>query len=235
MGRPAKTSVVAIFSVTSFLLGLLLISYSFVGSWWSNWIVSAAARAYHREATGLSQLEIDWHFQRAYNHNAELSRLDETSFLWLGHFARLPDDYMDILNVGGVMARLRIPSIRVDLPILHTTSQDVMEGGVGHLEGTAFPTGGYGNHTAMTAHSGAPTHFFSRLYRLEEGDLFYIYVLDRRLVYQVDRITVILPSEIEHLRVEPGRDLVTLITCTPIHVNTHRLLVRGVRVGYGSD
>ena len=103
--------------------------------------------------------------------------------------------------------------------------------GVGHLEGTAFPIGGDNTHSVLMTHSGKRTaRLFSRLHEMDYGDRFVIYVLDRRLVYEVDRITIILPCEIDHLRVQPGEDFVTLITCTPVHVNTHRLLVRGIRV-----
>ena len=102
--------------------------------------------------------------------------------------------------------------------------------GVGHLEGTAFPIGGEGTHSVLMTHSGKHhAVLFNRLHELNHGDRFVIYVLDRRLEYEVDSITAILPNETDHLRVEPGADIVTLITCTPINVNTHRLLVRGVR------
>ena len=202
----------------------------------------AAVAAYAQEASGLSQAEIDTHLLRAYRHNAEIARqhtqlinMSEGVFspspLRFGEWACVAEDYADILNIGGTMARLEIERIDVGLPVLHGTSPDVLVNGVGHLEGTAFPIGGYGTHSVLMTHSGKRTAtLFNRLHELDYGDRFVIYVLDRRLVYEVDRITVILPHEIEHLRADPYADLVTLITCTPIHVNTHRLLVRGVRV-----
>ena len=148
-----------------------------------------------------------------------------------GHPDVLPDNYEQILNIGGIMARLEIPQIEADLPLLHGTQPEVLARGVGHLEGSSLPIGGYGTHAVFTAHSGMPhARFFSRLHELEIGDNFYVTTLGKRMVYQVDYIKVILPNETWHLNIQPGKDLVTLITCTPIHVNTHRLLVRGVRV-----
>jgi len=155
------------------------------------------------------------------------------SGLLIGEGALLPYDYAEILNVGGVMARVYVPSVGVDLPVFHGSYPEVLARGVGHLEGTAFPTGGINTHAVLTAHSGMPNaRFFTNLEQLVEGDVFYISVLNRRLAYQVDQITVVLPNEIDALRIVPGADHVTLITCTPYTVNTHRLLVRGRRIAY---
>ena len=214
-------------------VGLSLISYPSARGWWVNRIHVAMARAYYHEASQLSQEEIDSHFQRAYAHNAFLS---STNALILGCKTMVPEDYNDILNVGGVMSRLVIPTIAADLPVLHGTEPETLANGVGHLEGTSFPTGGYGTHSALTAHSGMPyARFFNRLHELEIGNKFYIYVLDRRLVYKVEYITIIWPHEIYVLRILPDADMVSLITCTPITVNTHRLIVRGVRIKYDCD
>ena len=208
----------------------------------SGMAMLAAVTAYAQEASGLPQTEIDAHLLRAYLHNAEIARQHAQlihitegeslpSPLGFGEWAALPYDYTGILNIAGTMARLEIERIDVDLPVLHGTGPEAMMNGVGHLEGTAFPIGGYGTHPVLMTHSGKRTAtLFSRLHELDYGDRFVIYVLDRRLVYEVDRITVIWPFEIDYLRVVPGADMVTLITCTPIHINTHRLLVRGVRV-----
>ena len=198
--------------------------------------ISAVAMTYSLDVAQLSQAQIDCHFYRAYEHNAFIYGANYhgrtvVQGQWLGEAFPTPDYYTELLNVGGVMARLVIPTINVDLPVLHGTTPDVMIRGVGHLEGTSLPTGGYGTHTVLTTHSGKfSATLFSRLHELDIGDTFTIYVLDRQLVYKVDSIIVILPHEIEHLRVDPDADLVTLITCTPIYVNTHRLLVRGVRL-----
>ena len=217
-------------------LGIALIGYPIISSWWNDMLQVSAARAYYTQALQLSQEEVDNHFRRAYAHNQFLYSIQQShpNTLLLSCRAMLPEDYHDILNVGGVMARLQIPAIGADLPVLHGTAHETMLNGVAHIEGSSFPIGGAGTHSALTAHSGMHNvTLFSRLQELNIGDEFTITVLDRRLVYVVDDIRVIEPNDIMHLRIVPDADLVTLITCTPIAVNTHRLLVRGVRCGGG--
>ena len=218
----------------AFIIGFAMLffyMYPVINRWQSNTAMLAAATTYAQKASALSQAEIDAHLYRAYSHNAELAQLPPTHILRLAERATIPHDYTDILNIAGAMARLEIERINLDLPVLHSTTPEAMLNGVGHLEGTSFPIGGNGAHSVLMTHSGKHTAtLFNRLHELEYGDRFVIYVLDRRLVYEVDRIKVILPHEIEPLRVDPSADLVTLITCTPIYINTHRLLVRGVRV-----
>ena len=131
----------------------------------------------------------------------------------------------------GVMGVLEIPKIGVRLAIYHGTSADVLEKGVGHMEGTALPVGGEGAHCGLSGHRGLPSaRLFSDLDQLVIGDLFYINVLGELLVYQVDQINIVLPDELEYMDSDPTMDLVTLVTCTPYGINTHRLLVRGARV-----
>lgn len=147
----------------------------------------------------------------------------------------LPDNYQDVLNVDGdgVMGYIEIPKIDVSLPIYHGTSEEALEKGAGHLDVTALPIGGEGNHSVISAHRGLPSaELFTRLDEMEKGDEFYIHVLDKTLAYEVDQIEVILPEELALLQPEDGKDLVTLLTCTPYAVNTHRLLVRGTRIPY---
>ena len=223
----------SILAVVMMAAGLSLIIYPGVSSWWRDRVQTGVANAYYQNAALLCQYEKYEHLQRATAHNDDLRRLNELGVLLLGYRAVLPEDYKQILNVDGVMARLEIPKINLDLPVLHGTYGDTMQNGVGHLEGTAFPTGGYGTHAVLTTHSGfTGARLFSYLHNVEIDDLFYITVLGQRLVYQVDQIEIVLPHEIELLRVIPSADVVTLITCTPIAVNTHRLLVRGSRVAY---
>ncbi len=132
---------------------------------------------------------------------------------------------------GGVMARLRIPQIGADLPVFHGTDEQTLTRGVGHLYGSGLPVGGAGTHSVLTAHSGLATStLFTDLHRLEDGDVFTVQVMDELLHYRVDQIITVEPDETEALRQVPGHDYLTLITCTPIGVNTHRLLVRAERV-----
>ncbi len=142
-------------------------------------------------------------------------------------------EYLDILNVdqNGTMGYISIPKIDVKIPIYHGTSTKVLQKGVGHLEGSSLPVGGSGTHAVLSAHRGLPSSkLFTDLDQMKKGDMFYIYILDQVYTYQVDQVLVIDPSNTEPLRIQEGKDYVTLVTCTPYAVNTHRLLVRGTRV-----
>ena len=141
--------------------------------------------------------------------------------------------YETLLNLNGddVMGYIEIPRLELKLSIGHGTEEDVLQRMVGHIEGSSLPVGGESTHAVLSAHRGLPTaKLFSDLDLMRVGDRFTIHTLNQTLTYQVDQITVILPEEIEALAIEPGGDYVTLMTCTPYAVNTHRLLVRGVRV-----
>ncbi len=147
-------------------------------------------------------------------------------------------EYMSILNVNdkGMMGYISIPKIDVRIPIYHGTSSNVLQKGVGHLEGSSFPVGGENTHAILSAHRGLPSsRLFTDLNQLKEGDIFYIYILDQVFAYQVDQILVTEPSETEALKIVDGKDYVTLVTCTPYAINTHRLLVRGERIEYNRD
>ena len=142
-------------------------------------------------------------------------------------------EYESLLNLNGdgVMGYIEIPRLELKLSIGHGTEEDVLQKMVGHIEGSSLPVGGESTHAVLSAHRGLPTaKLFSDLDLMQIGDRFMIHTLNQTLTYQVDQITVILPEEIEALAIEPGQDYVTLMTCTPYAVNTHRLLVRGVRV-----
>lgn len=141
--------------------------------------------------------------------------------------------YQELLNIDGygMMGYLEIPKIGVTLPIYHGTGEKELTAGAGHLEGSSLPAGGAGTHTVLSSHSGYPAaKLFTDLDKLEIGDTFTLYILDRTLTYKVDRIETVIPSDTSLLAIEEGKDYVTLFTCTPYGVNSHRLLVRGVRV-----
>lgn len=141
--------------------------------------------------------------------------------------------YAEQLTVGGAMCTIDIPKIGVYLPVRHGTGAETLERAVGHVVGTSLPVGGAGTHAVLSAHSGmASAKLFSDIDQLAEGDTFYIHVLGEVLVYEVDQIATVLPGDTSLLQIEDGQDLVTLVTCTPFGVNTHRLLVRGHRVPY---
>ena len=144
-----------------------------------------------------------------------------------------PLAYAQQLIVGGVMAYVDIPKINVYLPVQHGTEADTLEKSVGHVVGTSLPVGGSSTHAVLSAHSGmASSKLFSDIDQLTEGDTFYIHVLGDTLAYKVDAIHTVLPTDTSLLQIEDGKDYVTLVTCTPFGINTHRLLVRGHRVPY---
>lgn len=192
-------------------------------------------RTYHAKVQTMNQEEIDaaWEEAQIYNENLAGDPVHDPFVMGSGYV--LPDNYEDVLNIegDGVMGEIEIPKIDVDLPIYHGTSEEVLEKGAGHLEMTALPIGGKNRHPVISAHRGLPSaELFTRLDEMEIRDEFYIHVLDETLAYEVDQIEVIEPEELSLLQPEEDKDLVTLLTCTPYAVNTHRLLVRGTRVPY---
>ncbi len=177
--------------------------------------------------------EAAWAEAEKYNENLAGDPVHDPFIMGSGYV--LPDNYQEVLNLNGdgVMGYVEIPSIDVYLPIYHGTSEETLEKGAGHLDVTALPIGGLNRHSVISAHRGLPSaQLFTRLDEMEEGDVFYLHILDQILAYEVDQITVIEPEELSSLAPEADKDLVTLLTCTPYAVNTHRLLVRGTRVPY---
>ena len=167
--------------------------------------------------------------EAAEQYNAMLSGATITG----GGASAPPLAYAQQLTVGGVMCYIDIPKIGVYLPVQHGTDADTLERAVGHVVGTSLPVGGASTHAVLSAHSGmSGAKLFSDIELLEMGDIFYIHVLGDTLAYQVDNIATVLPADTALLQVEDGQDYVTLVTCTPFGVNTHRLLVRGHRVLY---
>lgn len=145
------------------------------------------------------------------------------------------NEYKNLLNIdnSGMMGIIEIPKIDIKLPIYHGTSSEALENGVGHLEGSSLPIGGIGTHAILSAHRGLPTsRLFTDLDQLAKGDKFYIYIFDKILAYEIDQVLIVEPHDTKALMVDSNNDYVTLITCTPYAVNTHRLLVRGKRVEY---
>lgn len=185
---------------------------------------------YSKNVDTIPKSEVERMFSEAEQYNAELSNMVRTD--------DMPDfdpteHYNEILKVNeeGIMGSIEIPAIDVRLPIYHGTDKEFLDEGAGHLIGTSFPIGGQDTHAIISAHTALPgKQFFDKLTDLKEGDIFYITVLDRKLEYKVNDIQVVLPSESQSLNIVKGKDLVTLVTCTPYSINTHRLLVTGERV-----
>ena len=225
-----------------FLAGLSLLLYPFVANEWNTYrqkqLISSYETAVSRkEAAGEIDYEAEMEKAQAYN-EALLPSILPDSFA-IAEAADEPDaEYMSALNIAGdgVMGTVEIPKIDITLPIFHTTEEEILEKAAGHLEGSSLPVGGESTHAVITAHRGLPSAaLFTDLDRLEEGDHFLLHVLDETLCYEVDQILTVEPDDTGALEVEEGEDLVTLVTCTPYGVNTHRLMVRGHRVPYAEE
>lgn len=214
--------------VLAFFVGLFLLLYPSVSNWWNGRMQSRAILDYDAVVADMSHENYDAVFAEADAYNVALRSIP-TPFI---NYEEV-EGYYDILNVAenGVMGYINIPRINVELPIYHGTSERVLNVAVGHVEGTSLPVGGEGNHCVLSAHRGLPSaKLFTNLDKLTEGDTFTITILDRVLTYEVDQIRIVEPREIGELDMVQGKDYVTLLTCTPYGINTHRLLVRGHRI-----
>ena len=222
-----------------FLAGLSLLLYPLFSARWNQRRSDALIRDYERQFTAP-----DAESSAAANHARWFDLADAYNATLPGKgvpdaFSKItPEEDRNYLaqlsfSADGVMGFISIPRISVSLPIYHTTSEAVLQKGVGHLQGSALPVGGESTHCVLSAHRGLPSAaLFTDLNLLGPGDHFYLHVLDRVLAYEVDQVLEVEPSDTANLDVIPGADLVTLVTCTPYGVNTHRLLVRGHRVEY---
>lgn len=221
-----------------FAAGAGIFLYPAVSNFLAERNQSNVIHTYQAKVEQMDQEEIDEAWARAVEYNENLAGDPVHDPFVMGSGYILPDNYEDVLNLNGdgVMGYVEIPKIDVYLPVYHGTGEEALAQGAGHLDVTALPIGGEGNHSVISAHRGLPSaELFTRLDEMEMGDVFYIHVLDRTLAYEVDQIEVILPEELALLQPEEGKDLVTLLTCTPYAVNTHRLLVRGVRIPYEEE
>ena len=209
-------------------LGLML--YPLVGELLSERYHSDVETTYTAAIADADDAELTAQRQAAEQYNAMLSG---TAAITEGGASAPPLPYAEQLSVGGVMAYVDIPKINVYLPVQHGTDAETLERAVGHVVGTSLPVGGSSTHAVLSAHSGmASSKLFSDIDQLTAGDTFYIHVLGDTLAYRIDAINAVLPTDTHLLQIEDGKDLVTLVTCTPFGVNTHRLLVRGHRVPY---
>lgn len=208
-------------------LGLML--YPLVGELLSEKYHSDIETAYTAAIADTDAAELTAQREAAQHYNAMLSGAAITE----GGASAPPLAYAQQLTVGGVMAYVDIPKIGVYLPVQHGTSAETLERAVGHVAGTSLPVGGSNTHAVLSAHSGmASSKLFSDIDRLKLGDAIFVHVLGDTLAYEVDSINTVVPTDTSLLQIEDGKDYVTLVTCTPFGVNTHRLLVRGHRVPY---
>ena len=217
-----------IFLTLGFLAGIRILLYPAFSDFWNSKTQTRAIVAYESVLDQLDPKDYTDIFNNAHAYNEALYETDYP----LRDYKQIPG-YDDMLRVAdsNMIGYLKIDRIGVELPIYHGTSDTVLNKGVGHLEGSSLPVGGENTHCVMSAHRGLPSSkLFTDLDRLEKGDTFQIVVLDQVLTYQVDFIKVIEPTDVSNLQIVEGGDYCTLFTCTPYGINTHRLLVRGVRI-----
>jgi len=224
-------TVINIFLVLILLAGLSLLLYPTFSDLWNSTRQSKAISSYAKEVAKLTKEDYTklWEDARAYNagilerYNLYLPSEEEEA------------TYQELLNISenGIMAYIDIPKINIKLPIYHGTSESVLQVAIGHIEWSSLPIGGESTHCIVSGHRGLPSaKLFTDLDEMVVGDQFYIHVLDQTLAYEVDQINIVLPEELENLMIEEGQDYVTLVTCTPYGINTHRMLVRGHRIDY---
>lgn len=217
-------------AVACVLLALGLLLYPLMGELVSEKYHSDVEAVYTAAIADTDNVELAEQRRAAEAYNALLRGEAAVS---TGGASVPPVDYAEQLTVGGAMCTIDIPKIGVYLPVRHGTGVETLERAVGHVVGTSLPVGGAGTHAVLSAHSGmASAKLFSDIDQLVKGDVFYIHVLGEVLAYEVDQIATVLPSDTSLLQIEEDKDYVTLITCMPFGVNTHRLLVRGHRVPY---
>lgn len=217
-----------------FIIGFLLCCYPLVSSLIEQQYQKSAVATYQQSVQDKDDSEIKEIIQKATEYNDMLFQTDGAIVGDVNSEILSEESYESLLNQGtGVMGSIEIPKIGVDLPIYHGIDDDVLSNGIGHLEGTSLPVGGASTHCVLTGHRGLPnSKLFTRLDEIEENDLFYLNIFGETLAYKVNQIEVIEPDEVDKLNIQEGKDLVSLITCTPYGLNTHRLVVTGERVSY---
>ena len=237
MNKEIKEKLIIFLFILMIVLGLGMILFPLISNQVNKIQYQKVIGTYDDKIVQNSETENNQMLTEAREYNSSISTTDIID-VFQNPVQTNSTEYLSILNVddNGMMGYISIPKIDVRIPIYHGTSSDILQKGVGHLEGSSFPVGGESTHAILSAHRGLPSsRLFTDLDQLEEGDIFYIYVLNEVLAYQVDQILVTEPSETEALKIVDGKDYVTLVTCTPYAINTHRLLVRGERIEYNKQ
>ena len=223
--RKRKTTIIMIIF---FFIGLLTLFYPSLSNYYNEKKQSRMISNYENIINSNNFIDFEKEKESAINYNIALSKIKEP----LLNYDRL-NNYYDLLNINkdGMMGYITIEKIKVELPIYHGTSNEVLNSSVGHIEGSSLPIGGLTTHSVLSAHRGLPSaKLFTNLDRLEIGDTFKITILDEVLTYQVDKIVIVKPNNRDNIKIEENKDYITLLTCTPYGINTHRLLVRWVRI-----
>lgn len=235
--RPDLKKILVILLIAA---AFILMSYPFISNWIFEHTAGSVVASLNEAASGENKenaVEMERQAEAARYYNSQLASVRvQLSDPFNEEIIEGEDgEYSSLLNMTdtGIMGYIEIPVIDVSLPIYHGTGADVLEQGVGHLEGTSLPVGGESSHCVLTGHTGlSSARMFTDLTELEEGDIFLLHVMGEQLAYEVDQIKVVEPTDLDDLYIEKGKDLCTLVTCTPYGINSHRLLVRGERTDY---
>jgi sortase A len=229
-----KKNLTTILLIMIFLVGLSLLLYPSFSNWWNTTYATHVIDEYTEYVASMDEDEYEKILADAKEYNEKL--LTEENRYYPSD--EMHESYLENLDVtgNGMMGSLYIPSIRVNLPVFHSSDDTVLSSGLGHIEGTSLPVGGKGTHCVISGHRGLPSaKLLTDLDKVQVGDYLILTVLDETLTYEVDNISIVLPDEINALEIDPDQDYLTLVTCTPYGVNTHRLLVRGHRVSNLND
>ena len=228
--RKFKENFATAILISLLLVGLFLVLYPTVSDYWNSFHQSKAVASYLQDVEDMEESKKDSLREEARVYNEKLPQNVTPSLQVSGYDKTFYNETFKV-SKSGIMAYIEIPKLNTTLPIYHGTDETVLQVAIGHIPGTSFPIGGKGSHAVVSGHRGLPSaRLFTDIDHLVEGDIFLIQVLDETLTYQVDQILTVLPQEVSALRVDPDQDYVTLTTCTPYGINTHRLLVRGHRV-----
>ena len=201
-------------------IGIVLFMYPIISNLIGKYTQTVDISKYKEQTDNLTNEKKQEEIEKAKEYNDKLINNGEITY----------NSYLNVLNIGEIIAYIDIPKINVYLPIYHGVSENVLQSGIGHMEKTSLPVGGKGTHCVLTGHTGlVRTKMFDDIKKLKLGDKFFIHVLDEVLAYKVDNIKVVLPDEVDSLKIDENEDYITLVTCTPYMINTHRLLVRGTR------
>ena len=226
-----RNNISLIIAIVLLLIGIAVCFYPSISNYIAKKNQTEVIQDYIENITSKDDFSQEWEKAKTYNENLAGNPVHDPFVAGSGY--AIPTNYSEVLDINGIMGYIEIPKISVNLPIYHGTSEEVLSKGVGHIEATSVPIGGKGTHCVLTGHTGLPSaELFTRLDELKIGDYFYINVLDEVLTYKVNQILTVLPTELDSLQLEEDKDLVTLITCTPYGINTHRLLVRAERTDY---
>ena len=222
-----KSKLINLLLVLVFVAGLSLLLYPTIADAYNSYLQSRIILSYSEQVDAMETAVYEAELAQAKAYNARLLEREHPYKLT----EELEEQYWQMLDISQIMGYVEIPTIDVTLPIAHGTEKDTLEDYVGHLKWSSLPVGGKSTHSVISGHRGLPSsELFTTIDRLEIGDVFYIHVLGQTLEYWVDQINVVLPTDYTNLGIVEGRDYVTLMTCTPYGINSHRLLVRGIRI-----